>query len=342
MKKTDSPQRPIIKTKIIFSLFFLFITLVIAVFLSLYLGSRPVTLAEVLDALTGKNTDAFVTKAIRTRIPRTVFGLAAGGALGVSGAIMQSTTRNPIADPSILGVNTGAALFVVIGLVFFNISTAREYIWLALLGAALTTAFVYGVASLGSSGVTPMKLALAGATVSTAFGSLISTIVLPDVHAMNSYRFWQVGSIGAATWDTISLLLPFFLVGIALAFIMAPFLNVVALGDEMATTLGVNVGLIRLLSCIAGIILCGATTALAGPIGFVGLMVPHLLRALIGGDMRILMPLSILAGGDLLVISDVIGRIIGRPGETEVGIVTAFIGAPVFIYVIRKAKVRSL
>jgi len=330
------------KRKLLFATILLVAMLLAAVLLSLYLGSRSVTMTEILRALSGKDQDSFVSKAIRTRIPRTIFGLIAGAALGISGCIMQSTTRNPVADPSILGVNTGAALFVVVGIIVFHITTARQYIWLALIGAAVTTVFVYGIASLGASGVTPLKLALAGATVSTALGSLISTLVLPDQHAMNTYRFWQVGSIGAASWDSIELLLPFFSAGTLLACIMAPYLNMTALGDEMATSLGVNVRLVRILSCIAGVILCGATTALAGPIGFVGLMVPHLLRALIGGDIRFLMPLSAMAGGALLLLSDVIGRVIGRPGETEVGIVTSLIGAPIFIYIIRKAKVRTL
>lgn len=314
-----------------------------ALLLSVALGSRSIPFGEVIGALLGRDSESLVSKVVHARIPRTVFGLIAGGALGVSGAVMQSITRNPIADPSILGVNTGAALAVVIGLVYLNITTAAQYIWLSLLGAGLTTAMVYGIASLGRSGLTPIKLALSGATVSTAFGSLISTIVLPDAQAMNSYRFWQVGSIGAATdWSHLTLLLPFFAVGLVMALLLAPYMNMVALGDEMATSLGVNVPLIRLLSCISGVILCGATTALAGPIGFVGLMVPHLLRAFIGSDMRVLIPLSVVAGGALLLLSDVLGRVIGRPGEMEVGIITAMIGAPVFIYIIRKVKVRSL
>lgn len=314
-----------------------------ALLFSVALGSRSIPFGEVIGALLGRDSESLVSKVVHARIPRTVFGLIAGGALGVSGAVMQSITRNPIADPSILGVNTGAALAVVVGLVYLNITTAAQYIWLSLLGAGLTTAMVYGIASLGRSGLTPIKLALSGATVSTAFGSLISTIVLPDAQAMNSYRFWQVGSIGAATdWSHLTLLLPFFAVGLVMALLLAPYMNMVALGDEMATSLGVNVPLIRLLSCISGVILCGATTALAGPIGFVGLMVPHLLRAFIGSDMRALIPLSVVAGGALLLLSDVPGRVIGRPGEMEVGIITAMIGAPVFIYIIRKVKVRSL
>lgn len=314
----------------------------ISIFLSLWIGARSISFGEVLHILSGQAEDTIVARVVMARIPRTVFGLVAGGALGISGAIMQSITRNPVADPSILGVNTGAALAVVCGLVFFNISTPEEYIWLAMIGAGLTTALVYGIASLGPAGVTPLKLALSGSTVSVALGSMLNTVLLPDADAMNSYRFWQIGSIGAANWDTLKLLLPFFVFGIILAMILSEHMNMVALGDEMATSLGVNVSLVRFLSCAAGVVLCGATTALAGPIGFIGLMVPHLLRLVIGSDMRIMLPMSILSGGSLLLISDVIGRVLGRPGETEVGIITALLGAPVFIYVVRKVKVKSL
>lgn len=314
----------------------------ISVFLSLWIGARSISFGEVRRILLGRSEDTIVARVVMARIPRTVFGLVAGGALGISGAIMQSITRNPVADPSILGVNTGAALAVVCGLVFFNISTPEEYIWLAMIGAGLTTALVYGIASLGPAGVTPLKLALSGSTVSVALGSMLNTVLLPDADAMNSYRFWQIGSIGAANWDTLKLLLPFFAVGIILTMILSEHMNMVALGDEMATSLGVNVSLVRFLSCLAGIILCGSTTALAGPIGFIGLMVPHLLRLVIGSDMRIMLPMSVLSGGSLLLVSDVIGRVVGRPGETEVGIITALLGAPVFIYVVRKVKVKSL
>ncbi len=328
--------------KIALSVIFGFVMILICVALSLQLGSRRVPFAAVLDVLNGSNMESFDVKVIMGRIPRTVFGIIAGGALGVAGALMQSITRNPVADPSILGVNTGAALFVVCGISYLHITSSAQYIWLAIAGAALTFAFVYAVAAAGKAGATPLRLALTGAAVSIAFGSLISTIMLPDSRVMNSFRFWQVGSIGAATWENIALLLPFFVVGIVGAFILSPYLNALALGDEMAISLGVNVKVVRLLGAAVGIVLCGATTALAGPISFVGFMVPHLVRLAIGSDMRGLLPFSALGGAGLLLISDVIGRLIGYPGETEVGIVTALIGAPIFIIVARKAKVRSL
>lgn len=333
------------KKKIILSIILACLILVMIAALSIALGTRRIPFSVLMQAVSGNVTDEISVEsaAIAKRIPRMIFGIIAGGALGVSGTLMQSITRNPVADPSILGVNTGASLFVVAGLAFFNITSAGEYIWLSIIGAAVTAALVYGVASIGNGGATPLKLALAGTAASTALGSLLSAVLLPaDSHVMDSFRFWQVGSIGGANWGNIRLLLPFFSVGLILAVFLSPRLNALALGDEMAVSLGVNVRLVRGLSALAGVLLCGATTALAGPIGFVGLMVPHMVRHFFGSDLKILMPMSAIGGAGLLLLADVIGRLIGGAGETEVGIVTAFIGAPIFIGVIRKAKVRSI
>lgn len=314
----------------------------VSVLLSLSLGSRYIKMDEVIDILIKGEGDSFLSLIISQRIPRTVFGLIAGAALGVSGALMQSITRNPIADPSILGVNTGASLFVVIGIAFLGINTANQYIWLALFGAAASAVFVYGMASAGRGGANPIKLALAGATTSAALSSLVSTIMLPNTNVMNDFRFWQVGSIGGASWEGIRTVTPFLIIGFLLAMGLTRSLNAMALGDEVATGLGVNTRWTRAIAAFAGVLLCGATTALTGPIGFVGLMVPHLVRLLCGADMRVLIPISAIGGASLLVISDVIGRVLGSPGELEVGIVTAFLGAPVFIMVARRAKVRTL
>lgn len=316
--------------------------LMLSVALSLALGSKRVSPAEIWEVLLGADKTSFQAAVVRARIPRTLFGIIAGGALGISGALMQSITRNPIADPGILGVNMGASLFVVCGMSFLGLNSAGQYIWLAIAGAAVTAAFVYGIASAGNGGATPLKLALAGAAAGTALASLVNAVMLPNSQVMDSFRFWQVGSIGGATWENIRLVLPFFVLGLGLSVRMAPALNALALGDEMAASLGVKIGLVRAVTALAAVALCGAVTAVAGPIGFVGLMIPHLVRSLYGADMRLLLPFSALGGGCLLLFSDVIGRVIGSPGETEVGIVTALIGAPVFLMVLRKGKVRSL
>ena len=312
---------------------------IIAIF-SISFGAKQIAFSKIIEVLLGKDSDSIEATVILQRVPRTVFGILAGGALGISGALMQSITRNPIADPSILGVNTGASLFVVAGIAFLNITAAYQYIWLAIIGAGLTAFFVY--ASIGKDGATPLKLALSGAAVSIVLGSLVSTIMLPDNRVLQAFRFWQVGSIGSATWDNISLIIPFLIIGFIISMFISGYLNNLALGDEAATALGTNVVITRSVGALASVLLCGATTALAGPIGFVGLIIPHLVRLVYGSEMGKILPLSFLGSGILLLLSDVIGRIIGSPGETEVGIITAVFGAPVFIFAIRKGRVKSL
>ncbi|KAB1438419.1 FecCD family ABC transporter permease [Candidatus Galacturonibacter soehngenii] len=316
--------------------------LLLCVIASLAFGSRNIGINSVLHTLFSGDRTSFEAKVVYERIPRTVFSIIAGASLGVSGALMQAITRNPVADPSILGVNTGASLFVVSGIAFFNISTAKEYIWFALLGAALTAFFVYRIGSMGSGGATPIKLALAGTATSAALTSIVSAIVLPRSQAMQDFRFWQVGSVSGATWKGILLVIPFIIVGILLALLTSSALNAMALGDDVATGLGVRTGLIRLVGAFAGVLLCGAVTAIAGPIGFVGLMIPHTVRLICGADMRLIIPMSAVGGAVLLTLSDVFGRLLGAPGELEAGIVTAFLGAPVLVFIAMRVKVRSL
>jgi hypothetical protein len=314
---------------------------VIAMF-SVSLGVKRIAFSKVMEVIFGNDLDSIEATIILQRIPRTVFGILAGGALGISGALMQSITRNPIADPSILGVNTGASLFVVAGIAFFNITVAYQYIWLAIIGAGLTAVFVYSVASMGKDGATPLKLALSGSAVSIVLGSLVSTIMLPNNRVMEAFRFWQVGSIGSATWENIALISPFLILGFIISMLISGYLNNLALGDEAATALGTNVVLTRSVGALASVLLCGAATALAGPIGFIGLIIPHIVRLVFGSEMSKMLPLSFLGSGILLLLSDILGRIIGSPGETEVGIVTAVLGAPIFIFAIRKGRVKSL
>jgi iron complex transport system permease protein len=323
-------------------LILLVILLSISVLASLAFGSRSIGWTQLMDGLLHPDVQSHEANVVRQRISRTIFSLMCGAALGVSGALMQSVTRNPIADPSILGVNTGASLFVVCGISFLNISTASQYIWLALLGAIITAIFVFGIGSMGSGGATPLKLVLAGAATSAALSSLVIAIMIPRTNVMDQFRFWQVGSVGSGSWSSISTFIPFLIVGILIALFTAPALNALALGDEVATGLGVRTGMIRLIAAFAGILLCGAATALAGPIGFIGLLATHVVRLVIGPDLRFVIPMSALSGAIILTISDIFGRLIGSPGELEVGIVTAFIGAPILILLTMKAKMRTL
>ncbi|MEJ9216855.1 iron ABC transporter permease [Paenibacillus glucanolyticus] len=309
---------------------------------SLAFGSRPVRFDELIDGLFRPDVDSFGANIVRKRVSRTVFSLFCGAALGVSGALMQAVTRNPLADPSILGVNTGASLFVVCGIAFLNITSASQYIWLALAGAAITAVFVFGIGSMGRGGATPIKLVLAGAAVSAALSSLVTAIMIPRSYVMDQFRFWQVGSVGSATWSAIGTFIPFLIVGVIIAFMTAPALNALALGDDVATGLGVRTGTLRFIAALAGVLLCGAATALAGPIGFIGLLSTHVVRLILGPDLRFVIPMSAIAGAIILTVSDVGGRLIGNPGELEVGVVTAFIGAPILIILAMRSKVRSL
>lgn len=324
------------------TLIVLVLLLIASIAASLLFGARAISMQELVDGLFYPERDSHGANIIRKRVSRTIFALFCGAALGVAGALMQAVTRNPLADPSILGVNTGASLFVVFGIAYLNITSANQYIWFALIGAGLTAIFVFGIGSLGRGGATPIKLVLAGAATTAALSSLVTAIMIPSTYAMDQFRFWQIGSVGSGTWDSIITFIPFLLVGLGIAFITAPALNALALGDEVASSLGVHPTFLRFSAALGGVLLCGAATALAGPIGFIGLLATHVMRLILGPDLRFVIPMSALSGAIILIISDCLGRVIGSPGELEVGVVTAFIGAPILILLAKKSKVRSL
>ena len=308
---------------------------------SVAFGVREVTLDEIIAAL-GGSTNGISEAAVVARIPRTVLAMLVGAALAMSGTTMQAVTRNPLADPGILGVSAGASLAVVMGIAFFGLNAPYSLMGVAIAGAAGAAVFVYAVGSLGRGGATPLKLALAGAAISAAFTSLVSAVLLPRVDVMESFRFWQIGGVGGATWDRIGAVAPVLAIGALVCLATTRGMNSLALGDDLATGLGENVGRTRLVSSAGAIVLCGAATAVAGPIGFVGLVVPHLCRLLVGTDHRWLLPFTAVAGAALLVAADVVGRVIAPGSEIEVGIITAFIGAPVFIWIVRRQRVREL
>ncbi|QGG92992.1 iron chelate uptake ABC transporter family permease subunit [Agrobacterium sp. MA01] len=309
--------------------------------LSLTIGTRDVPLSEVLAALSG-DVSTLDRAAVATRVPRTVLALLAGAALGLAGAVMQGVTRNPLADPGILGVNVGASLAVVVGVAWFGISSADAFIWIAIAGAAATAVFVYVIGSMGRGGATPLKLALACTATTIAFSSLVIAVVLPRADIAGGIRSWQIGGVGGATFERMEHIYPFLLVGFLLCLLSARRLNALALGDELAAGLGERVAVARGMATLGAVVLCGATTAVCGPIGFVGLVVPHACRLLVGVDHRWLLPFSAIGGAILLTASDILGRLAARPSELEVGVVTALIGAPVFIFIVRRQKVRDL
>lgn len=305
--------------------------------LSVAVGSRTVTFDDVIRGLTTSATD-IAAAAVRLRVPRTVLGLLVGASLRVAGAMMQGVSRNPLADPSILGLNTGAAFAIVCGIAFAGLSTPSQYVWVALLGGGLTAMAVWAVGSMGRSGPTPLKLTLAGAVISAVLSSLTSAVLLPRITVISTYRYWQVGGLSGARFALMLPILPLLVVGFFIAFASARSLNVLALGDELAAGLGLKARRTRLVVWLGAVLLCAGATSLAGPIGFVGLVVPHAARLVVGPDYRRVMAMSALMGPLLLLFADVIGRVITRPADVEVGIVTALIGAPVFVLLVRRRR----
>lgn len=306
-------------------------------------GSKPIPFTTVIDALMSFDADLNDHLIVRSlRIPRTLIGIMVGVSLGLSGAIMQGVARNPLADPGILGVSAGAALAVVIGIFVFGVGGLLGYVWFAFGGALVASVVVYALGSLGREGATPVKLALAGAAMTAFLSSITTAILIVDVATLDQYRFWAVGSLAGRTPDVAAQVTPFVLVGVGMALVSGRLLNALSLGDDVARSLGQKVGISRAFSAISVVLLVGAATAAAGPIGFVGLTVPHVARAITGPDYRWVLPYSAVLAPILLLGSDIIGRIIARPGEVQVGIVTALVGAPFFVALVRRRKLAEL
>jgi len=309
---------------------------------SLAFGARQIPFETLVQALTNFDPANGDHAVVHSRIPRTVTGLLVGAALGVAGTAMQGVARNPLADPGILGVNAGAALAVVTGIYLFGVAELTGYVWFAFAGAALAAAVVYCIASIGREGATPIKLALAGAALTAGLSSLMNGILVSSQDTLDAFRFWQIGSVSGRGWDSIVPVLPFIGTGLLLTLFTGRLLNNFALGDDVARGLGQRVGLSRAIAALGVVVLCGAATALAGPIAFVGLVIPHLVRAFSGPDYRWILPYALLLAPVLLLGADIVGRLIALPGEIQAGIMTAVIGAPVFIWIVRRRKAAGL
>lgn len=310
---------------------------------SIAYGSRSIEWASVVEAFVAFDPDSTDHLVITTlRVPRTLLGLVVGVALGLAGAAMQGVTRNPLADPGLLGVNAGASMFVVFAITFAGVSSMLGYMWFAFAGAAVASVAVYAIGSLGRDGATPIKLALAGAALTAALQSITTGLLLTNVDTYDRYRFWIVGSLSGRGLDVLYVVLPFIVAGTVLALVSGRLLNAMSLGDDVARALGQKVALARGVSAVSIVLLCGAATAAAGPIAFVGLTVPHIARLLTGPDYRWILPYSAVLAPVLLLVSDVVGRLVVRPGELQVGIVMAVIGAPFFIALVRRRKLAEL
>lgn len=315
------------------------VALLLAVLLSLAVGARTIAPSAVLDALLhGGHSDA--AEVIRQmRVPRTVIGLMVGAALALAGTVLQGITRNPIADPGILGISQGASVAVVLAIAYAGVHTLTGYVWFAFAGAAVASVAVYAIAARGRGGATPVKLALGGAAINALLVSVTMAVLTTKASALDEFRFWQVGSIAYREAQVAQQIWPFLLIGAVLVASVARGLDALALGDDVAKGLGQNVAAVRIVGGIGATVLTGAGVAAAGPIAFVGLAVPHIARAIVGGDHRWVLPMAALVGPVMLLVSDVVGRVLFPPGEVPAGVMTALIGVPFLVALVRRKAV---
>ncbi|WP_431951120.1 FecCD family ABC transporter permease [Nocardia lijiangensis] len=331
----------------------LFALLLLAGVASVALGSRSLGPGTVFDAVRDALTcpggpfscpaQTVEEQIVRSlRLPRTALAVVTGLALGITGALIQGYTRNPLADAGLLGLNSGAAFLAALSMYLFGFTLPEQYIWFSFAGALLTGLAVFGFSSLGGGKASPLSLVLAGAALTAFLQAMTNAIVLLDPAALDTYRFWVVGAVAGRDAQVFWQVLPFLAIGLALAVAAAPGLNLLTLGDEVARGLGVHIGRSRALGLTAVVLLCGAATAAVGPIAFLGLIVPHLARIVTGPDFRWLVPYSGVIGALMLLIADIAGRLVARPGELQVGVMLATVGAPFFIALVRRRKLVNL
>lgn len=308
---------------------------------SLAFGSKVTPLGDVIAALTSE-PDPYLATVLDSRVERTLLAIGVGAALALSGALMQGVTVNPLADPGLLGINAGAAAAMVTATAFFGVGTGTTAsAWVALLGGAVAATAVHTIGTAGGSGASLVRLVLAGAVVAAVLTAYVQAVALSMPRHFDNYRFWVVGSLGEGGLDQLRSVLPFLVVGLLLALLCAGGLNALALGSEAATGLGVNTAVVRSAALGAATLLCASATAAVGPIAFIGLAVPHIVRALIGLDMRRQLIACLLVGPIVLLGADIIGRVLLRPQELMVGVVTAFVGAPVLLLAVRRLGKRA-
>lgn len=316
--------------------------LLVVALLSLRIGSINVSTSEAWDALFAYDASSYNQTVVRSlRLPRTLIAIAVGAGLAVAGAVMQAVTRNPLAGPSILGVSSGASFAIVTAIYVGGLTSPFQYVWFSFVGAIAASALVFAIGSAGRGGASPVKLALAGAVVTALLGAWITALLLLDERTLDIARFWLAGSVAGRSLDIFWVVAPFLVVGVAACLLMGHQLNVLSLGDDTARALGMKTVRIRVISSALVVLITGAAVSAAGPIGFVGLAVPHMVRGLIGPDYRWVLPHSLLFGAILLTGADIVGRVIVRPSELQVGIVTALVGAPVLIYLARKRSLAN-
>lgn len=309
--------------------------------LSLAIGTRSIPLATTWRVLWHPDASVASDVVHSLRIPRTLLAIGVGAALGLAGGLMQALTRNPLAEPGLLGVNLGASTAVVVAIAFLGVTSLSGYLWFSLVGAAVTSAAVFGLGATGRS-PTPERQLLAGISITAVLGAFVWAVLVSRPIAFDRYRYWDVGSLADREADTVVRVAPFLLIGIGLALWLGSRLNALSLGDEAAIAVGARPGRIRALGIVAVTLLCGAATAAAGPIWFLGLAVPYLARLFTGADHRWVLAYSVLLGPSVLLASDLVGRMAVPPAELPVGVVTAFVGAPIFLAICRRRRLALL
>lgn len=320
--------------------------LLVAAAASLAVGARALSPAEVWHGLSAApESDQRLTEIrliVQTvRVPRTVLAVVAGIALGVAGALIQGYTRNPIADTGLLGVNSGASFAVVSGIAAFGFTSPFQYVWFGFAGAAVAGVVVFGLSSIGRGAGNPLTLALAGQGVTVFLAAMTTAVALTDKASLNALRFWNAGSLTGVGFDVIRPVSAFIAAGLLLALTTLPSVNLLNLGDDVARGLGVNIALTRTVGIVAITLLAGAATAACGPIAFLGLMVAHVARYLTGPDYRWLVPYAGLLGAVVLLVCDIVGRLVVRPGELDAGVVVSLLGAPFFAVLVWRGKFKS-
>ncbi|GAB4588013.1 iron chelate uptake ABC transporter family permease subunit [Nocardia sp. IFM 10818] len=309
-----------------------------AALLSLLVGTKSIPVGEVWNALWGPGESPDHLIVTQYRVPRTLLGLLAGIALGVAGCLMQGLTRNPLADPGLLGINAGAAFGITLAVAFLGAAEITSYVWFGFAGAAVVSLVVYRIGTAGRQGADPVRLTLAGVAVTAVLSGLTKGLILLNAKAFEEWRHWESGSLTGRGYDVIAGAAPFIAIGLVAAIVAARSLNAVALGEDLAHALGVNVGRTRLLTAAALTLLCGTATAAVGPITFVGLAVPHIARWIVGPDQRWIVAYSMVLAPILVIGADVLGRVLIPSDEVPAGLVSAFLGAPVLIYLARRAR----
>ncbi|WHZ02248.1 iron ABC transporter permease [Neobacillus sp. YX16] len=317
----------------------LLIAIIILLFLmsaSIVYGYTDTTWKMAIEALTNFNgsNEHIVIQSVR--IPRAFIAAAVGASLAISGVLMQTVTKNPLASPDIFGVNAGAGVAVVIAVTVFSVGSLQLFTWLSFAGAAVAAISVYAIGSVGREGLTPMKLTLAGAAMTALFASFTQGILVLNEAALEQVLFWLAGSVAGRNLENLIAVLPYLVVGWVSSLVIATKMNVLSLGEDVAKGLGLNTALLKIIIGIVVILLSGGAVAVAGPIGFIGIVVPHLTRSIVGIDHRWVIPFSGLLGGVLLLAADIASRYILMPQEVPVGVMTAIIGTPFFIYIARK------